>query len=95
MIEALEDIQAAWDNSEGNRDQALATSLSISLVEDNPEMFADLEGKELPQIVEALEIFRAAGMEEEEWKCQAYLFYKFEPQNIGGTYQPKVRTSNG
>ena len=94
MIEGLEDIKAAWDNTHGHRNEELAVSLSVSYVEDNPEQFTGFEGRTLPSLVESLDTFRLAGMEDDEWKVQAWLFYKFAPQQIGGTYQPQERVPN-
>lgn len=85
----LQAIKDKWD--ETPRDSVGALALSDTYVSNHPEEFDGYADMDLEQLVGALEVFRAAGMDENEWRCQAYLFHKFEPQNIGGTYQPQLR----
>lgn len=47
----------------------------------------------LDQCVQALGVFRRAGMEDEQWKVETWLLHRYEPQNIGGPIQAKVRIS--
>lgn len=89
----LEEIRQAWDKTDGEgRDEALARSLSDQYVADNPALFDGWEATDEDDLIQALETFRNAGMENEEWKVQAWLFHRFKPRNIGGVYQSEIRT---
>lgn len=92
MIEELEQIRAAWSKDEaGGRDEALARELADEYVRENPAVFSSISQKSLEELCSDVEAFRNANMEEEVWKIEAWLLHRFEPQNIGGVYQPKVR----
>jgi hypothetical protein len=91
MQAELEAIKDAWDNSDGNRDEALARSLSDAFVENNPHLFDSISAKSLEQLCSDIDAFRAADMETEVWLIEAWCLHRYEPQIIGGTYQPKVR----
>lgn len=91
MQTELEAIKNAWDNTDGNRDEQLARDLSDALVASNPELFNDIQHKSLEQLATDIDIFRAAEMEDQVWLIEAWCLHRFEPQNIGGTYQPQVR----
>jgi len=89
MQETLENIKAAWEGSPRNAE--LAVSLSDDYVAANPELYVDYEEKTTKECVEALEVFRDAGMETQMWQAQAWIFHRFEFQNIGGEAQAQVR----
>lgn len=89
-------IKDAWDTETGNgRDMPLAQSLSDAYVAANTGYYDGFSDMDLPSLVGALETFRAAGMENDEWSVQVWIWHKFEPQNIGGLYQPQIRIVNG
>lgn len=90
MNEQLEDIKAAWDAED--RDAELVRGMSDAYVEAHPEEFSSYDGLDEKQLVKALEVFRDAGLEEDAFKVQVWLWHYFEPQEIGGTYRAKVRT---
>jgi tRNA A37 N6-isopentenylltransferase MiaA len=102
MNKDLKAVKDAWDpgdpetkNVKAKRDEDKVRALSDAYVEAHPDEFAELREMTQEQCVQALEVFRAAGMEDSEWKVQAWLFHHFEPQNIGGEYKATVRISNG
>lgn len=88
----LEAIRDANDKNTGDgRDRDKAVKLAEAYVKANPDMFASFKGLSIAECVQAVDVFRAAGLEEEEWRAEAWLLAKFEPQNIGGEYQATVR----
>jgi hypothetical protein len=98
MNEKLRAIREAWDpgdpetkNVDSNRDEDKARKLADSYVKANPDQFAALQSMTLEECVKAVDTFRAAGMEDEQWKVETWLLHKFEPQKIGGTYEATVR----
>jgi hypothetical protein len=94
MHEDLENLRDAWspENKE-DRNETLARSLADQIVADHPEWYEDYGSLTLEQLVTTVEVFRSAGMENEQWKVEAYLLHKFAPQNIGGEYQAQLRIS--
>lgn len=90
MNAELEAIKAAWDKATGRND-AETRALCDAYVEAHPDEFVDLLDKPLPTVVEALSLFREAGMETEMWRCEVWQLHHWEPQNIGGTYEAQVR----
>lgn len=88
----IEQIRSAMDKeTSGGRDEALARQLSDSLVAANPDQFSSLENMTVEQLVQAVDVFRAAGMEQDQWRIEAWLLHHFEPQNIGGPVEATVR----
>lgn len=101
MKAELEAIRKAWDPGDpetkqlkGKRDEDKTRKLSDKYVEDHPEEFEELRNLSEPDCVNALEVFRAAGLEDSEWRVQAWLFHAFEPQNIGGEHHSILRVAN-
>lgn len=68
-----------------------ARELSDAYVAAYQNSFADLVDKDIHTLVQAVDVFRAAGLEEQQWRVEAFLLHRFEPQNIGGTNQARVR----
>jgi hypothetical protein len=108
MDKALEAIRDAWEGrpaagtaSSGDdgpklaRDDDKARKLADKFVEANADTFAGYDNLSQELLVRMLEDARERGDEEGQWKTQAWLFHRFEPQNIGGTYEGKLRVSNG
>lgn len=92
----LEAIRDAIDkNRVGGRDRDLAVSLSDDYVIANPSDFTLVENMEYEQAVALAEVFRDGGQEREHWTIEAWIFHKFEKQNIGGKYQAQVRVGTG
>jgi hypothetical protein len=69
--------------------------LADKYVKAHTKDFAGWENLSLESLVRLVDEAREVGDEEKLWKVEAYLLHKFEPQNIGGTYEPKLRVSNG
>lgn len=105
MDDDLKAIKDGWES----RDAAGIRSSSgeASLEDDNKvyaladeyvaahtEEFAAWDNLSLDVLVKTLEEARDKGDEVSVWKIQAWLFHKFEPQNIGGTYQAQLRVRN-
>jgi hypothetical protein len=88
----LEAIRDCMNKHTGDgRDHPKAVKLAEAYVKANPDMFASFKDLSLEDCVKSVSVFRAAGMEEEEWRVETYLLAKFEPQSIGGEYHPTVR----
>ena len=92
MNAELEAIRFAWDKNTGNgRDEDGTRAMCDAYVEAHPEQFARLRNKTLEECVNALSVYRQAGMEEDQWIVEAWLLHRFEPQQIGGQAQATVR----
>ena len=91
----LDAIRDAWDKETGDgRDEESARALADEYVAEHPEEFAELENLTLEQCVQAIDAFRAAGLDKSVWRIETWLLHRYEPQNIGGTYAPQVRIPN-
>lgn len=97
MNSELEAIREAWDPGDidhpggENRDEERTRNLADKYVKAHPEQFEKLQEKSHDELVRAIDVYRAAGMDDDEWLVQAWLFHKFEPQNIGGIAEVTVR----
>lgn len=92
MNAEFEAIKEAWNSETGEgRDEELVRDMSDTYVADHPDEFTSFDGLDAAQCVKALEVFRAAGLEEDEFRVQVWIWHHFEPQEIGGTYKAKVR----
>lgn len=88
----LQAIKDAWDKKTGEgRDDAKARELADKYVKAHPEHFAALDKKSVEELVKAVDVFREAGWEDEQWRVEAFLLSQYEPQEIGGTATPKLR----
>jgi hypothetical protein len=68
-----------------------ARRLSDRYVMDNSAEYVEYQDKSIPEIVRAVEAFRDAGLDESQWRAEAWHLHRFEPQNIGGASQPRIR----
>jgi hypothetical protein len=92
MDKELQAIRDAWDKDVGSgRDADKARQLAKKYVDAHPDQFESLKGMTVPQLVNSVDVFRAAGMETEQWRVEAWLLDRVPPQNIGGEYQAEVR----
>lgn len=92
MNAELEAIKDAWSKETGNgRDEDGTRSMCDAYVSAHPEQFTSLKDMTLEQCVNAVSVFRNAGMEEEQWKVEVWLLHHFEPQQIGGPIRTVVR----
>lgn len=97
MDKALEKIRDAMDKSTGDgRDELLARALADKYVAANPGLFTRFADMSIHDCVRAVEVFRDAGMPDEEQLVETWLLHHFESQNIGGLAEATVRiTQNG
>ncbi len=92
MNAELEAIKFAWDKNTGNgREEEGTRAMCDAYVEAHPERFTELANMSLDECVQALSVFRAAGMEQSQWEVEVWLLHRFEPQTIGGPIQAQVR----
>ena len=88
----LEAIKDAWDKSTGDgRDEEGARALCVAYVQAHPELTAEMHDWDIPQIVNAVSVLRAAGLTDKQWQVEAYHLAKFPPQSIGGEYHVEAR----
>lgn len=92
MTPELEAIKAALDNSNGDRDMTQVVALADAYVAAHPDQYTSLQNLEREQCVAALDVFRSAGMEEDQWRVEAWIQHRWDPMNIGGPVSAKVRT---
>lgn len=90
MNDDLAAIKAAWTNPAGRDDNAVR-AMCDAYVTANPAEFAEFASMAISACVTAVETFRAAGMEESQWRVEVWLLHRFEAQSIGGEYQAQVR----
>jgi hypothetical protein len=92
MNAELEAIKDSWrkDTGEG-REEERTREMCDAYVEAHPDLFTELAGMTLEECVQALSVFRSAGMEESQWNVEVWLLHHFEPQNIGGPVSAVVR----
>jgi hypothetical protein len=83
-------IKAAWTDPEGRDDNAVR-AMCDDYVTAHPDEFAEFAEMAISACVTAVETFRAAGMEEAQWRVEVWLLHRFEPQSIGGEYQAQIR----
>ncbi|BBU22174.1 hypothetical protein [Mycobacterium xenopi] len=92
MNTELEAIRDAMDpDTGGGRDEQTARQLADEYVANHSAEFAAFPSMTVQQLVEAVDVFRAANMLEDQWRVETWLLHRFEPQNIGGPAQPQVR----
>lgn len=91
MNSELEAIKDALDKSTG-RDMSEVVALADAYVAVHPDQFTSLQELERDQCVAAIDTFRAAGMEEDQWRVETWIQHRWDPMNIGGPVEAKVRT---
>lgn len=88
----LQAIRDAWDKeSGGGRDEDKARALADKYVAKHPEQFDGLAEKSIHELVKAVDVFRDAGMDDEQWRIETYLLHRYNPQEIGGPTAATVR----
>ena len=65
--------------------------MADAYVDKHPDEFAGFENLSLDVCVKVLEDARDNGREDDEQRMQIWLWHAFEPQNIGGKVDAKVR----
>lgn len=98
MNEELAAIQAAMEAT----DFATARDLADTYVAAHTDEFADYfaiteaaesESKALLAVVNAAAALRAAGLTAAHYRAEAFLLYRWDPQDVSGGSQPRVRNS--
>lgn len=91
MNKELEAIKDAWDLDTGDGRDEAARTLADKYVKAHAADFAALQEMSLEQCVKAVDVFRDAGMDEDQWRVETWLLHRYAPQNIGGTAEPQIR----
>lgn len=89
-------LEALEQNGDQPGDIDRARALSTAYVKAHPDEFEDFRawgtGQDaIEKTVQAVEVFRAAGMRDQWARAEAWHFHTWEPQNIGGNVAPTVR----
>jgi hypothetical protein len=84
-----EAVEEQVDAEAPNHDSARA--LADAYVAAHSEAFASHATMTLEQCVAAVDVFRAANMVPDQWRVEAWLLHRFEPQSIGGPVQAVLR----
>jgi hypothetical protein len=92
----LEAIKDAWSKETGGgREEERTRAMCDAYVAAHPELFAAMELYSIEECVEMVSMFRSRGNEEMQWNYEVWLLHHFEPQNIGGVAQARVRRPGG
>ncbi|MGV0785098.1 hypothetical protein [Mycolicibacterium sp. XJ775] len=93
MNPELEAIKDALDKDTGDgRDMDQVRALSDAYVAAHPDQFVSLQTMERDQCIAAIDVFRAAAMEEDQWRVEAWIQHRWNPMIIGGPIAATVRT---
>jgi hypothetical protein len=92
MNSELEAIRDSWSKETGDgRDEDGTRAACDAYVAAHPERFTNLSTLTLEECVKSLSVFREAGFEESQWEVEVWLLHHFEPQQIGGPMEARVR----
>lgn len=95
MDKQLQAIRDAMDKTTGDgRDELLARALADKHVAANPGLFGRFKDMSIHDCVRAVEVFRDAGMPDEEQLVETWILHHFNPQDIGGAASATVRITN-
>lgn len=95
-MEDLKNIRDAMDENTGDgRDHPGAIALADECVAKYPDVFSSFKDMTLEQCVQAVDVFRAANMFDDQWRVETWLLHNFHPQVIGGGANVQVRIANG
>lgn len=72
-------------------DLEAARALADEYVAEHESEFTELSKLDVVKLVGAVDVFRAAGLEESQHRVEVWLLHHFEPQNIGGPVDAQVR----
>lgn len=87
MIKDLEAIKTAMDALDFDK----ARTLSDAYVKTHPDEFNDYSDLSIEDVVKAVDVFRAAGMLDNQYRAEAWHLHKWEPQTIGAAAGPVLR----
>jgi hypothetical protein len=88
-VTVLQEIEDAWAKGEGEIEKV--RSLADAYVAEHPAEFTELSNMTLEQLVQAVDVFRAAGLTESLQRVETWLWHHFEAQTIGGPATVQVR----
>lgn len=89
MNSELQAIKDVWDGMP--RDAELARTMSDAYVASHPDEFVEFENMSTIELADKIDRFRIIGQSEEVQRVEVWLLHRFNPQNIGGIYQPQIR----
>lgn len=75
----------------GGRDYDAACKLADAYVAAHPEQFTQLQHLGIDECVQAVEVFREAGLVDDQWRVETWILHHYEPLNVGGGFQAQVR----
>jgi len=89
-------LAALEENGDEPGDIDRARELSTQYVQAHPDEFADFKAwgsgpDALEKTVQAVDVLRAAGLRDQWARAEAWHFHTWEPQDIGGATQPRLR----
>lgn len=87
MNKELTALKNAMDDTDFDK----ARKVADAYVKAHPDEFADYADKTLESVVQAVDVFRAAGMENDQYRAEAWHLHAWEPQSIGGNVVPQKR----
>lgn len=73
------------------RDDDKARKLADKFVSSNSALYKGWEALPLEVLVKMVDKYRDDGDEDQQWQVEAWLLHHFEPQNIGGLAEAKIR----
>ncbi len=89
----LEAIRDAMDPDRGGgQDASTARLLADAYVSAHPDEFGMLATMPIESCVAAVDLFRGTGDLGSQWRAETWLLHHWEPQNIGGNFEPVLRT---
>lgn len=91
MNPELEAIKQAMDNTNGDRDIDQARALADAYVTAHPDEFGHLQTMPIETVVATIDVFREAGDDDSQWRVEAWLLHRYEPQTIGGPVTARIR----
>lgn len=86
MNDQLEAIKEALET--GNHDEARV--LAKQYIIENASDYVDEQSMPVEACVNAVDVYRAAAMDTRLWEMEAWILYRFAPQNIGGVYRAPI-----
>jgi uncharacterized protein YggL (DUF469 family) len=104
MADDLKGLREAWEKRDARgvrsssgkaslEDDNKVRDLADKYVKANKATYTGFENLSQELLVKMVDEARAVGDDDKVWEIQAWLFHRFEPQNIGGTYEGKLRVS--
>lgn len=90
-------IKDAMDKQTGDgRDRDVARDLAEAYIAAHPDDFAKLATKTVEELAASVDVFRAAGWDEEQQLVETWLLHLFpQPQQVGGILTPGSPITHG